>query len=146
MEPYLPYVWLAVAIFMGLVEMSTSQLVSVWFVLGAIAAAISCIFTDDIVIQLVIFIAVSLISLIVTRPIVKKIRTVPPTATNIDMYIGKSVIVLQDINNDIESGEVKVDGVTWTARTEKGQNIEKGQKVVIKAIQGSKLIVEPLSK
>ncbi len=71
MEQYMPIVWIGFAIFMLLCEGVTTQLVSIWFVLGSVCAAITTIFTSDITIQSAVFLVVSLVSLIVTRPLLK---------------------------------------------------------------------------
>ncbi|MBQ1830643.1 MAG: hypothetical protein II116_06290 [Ruminococcus sp.] len=65
MEKYMPFIWIGFAIVMAVVEASTTQLVSLWFVLGAVAAAISTIFTPSIFVQLVVFLVVSAMSLLV---------------------------------------------------------------------------------
>ena len=85
MGQYMPIVWIGFAIFMLLCE----QLVSIWFVLGSVCAAITTIFTSDITIQSVVFLAVSLVSLIVTRPLVKRFKKRnKTTGTNADRHIG----------------------------------------------------------
>ena len=70
----MPIVWIGFAIFMLLCEGFTTQLVSIWFVLGSVCAAITTIFTSDITIQSAVFLVVSLVSLIVTRPLVKRFK------------------------------------------------------------------------
>lgn len=77
MEQWMPFIWLGIALVMGVLEMCTAQLVSVWFVFGGIAAAVSCIFTDQILIQVGVFAGISLVALLVTRPIVKKLKRGP---------------------------------------------------------------------
>ena len=74
MGQYMPIVWIGFAIFMLLCEGFTTQLVSIWFVLGSVCAAITTIFTSDITIQSAVFLVVSLVSLIVTRPLVKRFK------------------------------------------------------------------------
>ena len=63
MGAYMAYVWIAVAVILAIYEMSTVQLVAVWFVIGAVCAAISTLFVDSVVLQAVIFVAVSLLVL-----------------------------------------------------------------------------------
>ena len=76
MEQYMPIVWIGFAVFMLLCEAFTTQLVSIWFVLGSVCAAITTIFTSDITIQSAVFLVVSLVSLIVTRPLVNALKGV----------------------------------------------------------------------
>ena len=136
-------VWLALAIAMALLEAITVQLVSIWFTIGAIAACITSLFTDNIIIQVAVFVVVSAIALAVTRPLVKKLRKRKAEATNADRYIGKTAIVLTEIDNDKAQGMVKVDNEKWTARSVNGEPIEEGTAVTITAIEGVKLMVEP---
>ena len=76
MQPYMmAYFWIALAVVLVLVEVASVQLVSVWFVLGAVCAAVTSIFTDSLVIQIVVFVSVSLAALVITRPLVKKFKT-----------------------------------------------------------------------
>ena len=89
MEQYMPIVWIGFAIFMLFCEGFTTQLVSIWFVLGSVCAAITTIFTSDITIQSAVFLAVSLVSLIVTRPLVKRFKKRnKTTGTNADPWAG----------------------------------------------------------
>ena len=99
MENYIVFVWLIFAAFMLVCEALTTQLVSIWFVIGGIAAAVTCIFTDNLLIQSSVFIVVSFICLIVTRPLVKKVMKNKKQPTNSDRLIGRVGIVTVDIIN-----------------------------------------------
>ena len=137
-------IWLVIAVVMGVTEACTVQLVSVWFAIGSAAACITSLFTDQIYIQVIVFVVVTAIALAVTRPLVKKLKRKRPEATNADRYIGKSAVVVEAIDNDHAKGLVKVDNEKWTARSVDGQLIEPGDRVVVTAIEGVKLIVEPI--
>ena len=142
MEKYMPFIWIGFAIVMAVVEASTTQLVSLWFVLGAVAAAISTIFTPSIFIQLVVFLVVSALSLAITRPLVKRLRKHRSTvSTNADRLIGQQGIVTKEIKDPFSVGQVKVLGETWSAQSEITP-IEVGAKVEILEIEGVRLIVE----
>ncbi len=134
-------IWLVIAVVMGVTEACTVQLVSVWFAIGSAAACITSLFTDQIYIQVIVFVVVTAIALAVTRPLVKKLKRKRPEATNADRYIGKSAVVVEAIDNDHAKGLVKVDNEKWTARSVDGQLIEPGDRVVVTAIEGVKLIV-----
>ena len=135
-------IWLVIAVVMGVTEACTVQLVSVWFAIGSAAACITSLFTDQIYIQVIVFVVVTAIALAVTRPLVKKLKRKRPEATNADRYIGKSAVVVELIDNDHAKGLVKVDNEKWTARSVDGQLIEPGDRVVVTAIEGVKLIVD----
>lgn len=133
--------WLVLAVVTAVLEGVTVQLVSIWFTAGGIAACITSAFTDNIIIQVCVFIAVTAIALLATRPIVKKMKQKRSEPTNADRYIGKTAVVVQSIDNDMAEGMVKVDNQKWTARSESGEKIPQGSQVKVVAIEGVKLIV-----
>lgn len=142
MENYIVFIWIIFAVFMLICEALTTQLVSIWFVIGGVAAAVTCIFTDNILIQSIVFIVVSLICLIATRPFVKKFNAKKKEPTNSDRLIGRIGIVTLDIINSKGEGQVNVDGKIWSAKSDDEREIKKGANVRITAIEGVKLIVE----
>ena len=144
MENYIVFVWIIFAVFMLICEILTTQLVSIWFVLGGIAAAITCIFTDDLLIQTLVFVLVSLIALLATRPLVKKFLKNKKEPTNSDRLVGRVAIVTMDIVNQTGEGQVNVDGKIWSAKSSDGCEIKSGANVKITSIEGVKLVVEIL--
>lgn len=135
-------VWLILAVVMAVLEASTVQLVSIWFAIGATAACITSLFTDHIIIEAVVFVAVSALALAVTRPLVKKMKQKKAEATNADRYIGRTAVVLESIDNEKAEGLVKVDNQKWTARSVSGEPIPKDTLVTVTAIEGVKLMVK----
>jgi membrane protein implicated in regulation of membrane protease activity len=89
----------------------------------------------------VIFAAVSLVALAVTRPLVKKFSKKRVQPTNADRYIGLEGIVEETVDNTEGTGIVKVEGSTWTARSSDGSRIEKGSNITVDRIDGVKLMV-----
>lgn len=142
MENYIVFVWLIFAGFMLVCEALTTQLVSIWFVIGGIAAAVTCIFTDNLLIQSLVFIVVSFICLIVTRPLVRKVMKNKKQPTNSDRLIGRVGIVTVDIINQKGEGQVNVDGKIWSAKSIDGREIKSGANVRITSIEGVKLLVD----
>lgn len=132
--------WLIVFIVLVVIELITVGLVSVWFAAGAVAAFITSYFTNNIFIQIPIFVAISIISLIATRPILKKYFSKDIIKTNVNKLIGETAIVLEDLSKT-NMGKVKVDGQIWSAiNSEKGKII-KDSEVEILSIERVKLIV-----
>ena len=142
MENYIVFIWIIFAVFMLICEALTTQLVSIWFVIGGVAAAVTCIFTDNILIQSIVFSVVSLVCLIATRPFVMKFNAKKKEPTNSDRLIGRVGIVTLDIINAKGEGQVNVDGKIWSAKSDDEREIKKGANVRITAIEGVKLIVE----
>lgn len=131
--------WFIAFLVLLVIELLTVNLVSIWFVLGTLAALITTKFTDSAVIQTIVFVVVSFISLLLTRPIVSKFKNFRVEPTNSDRVIGKTGEVVKAIKRN-EYGEVKVYGNTWTAFSEKA--IKAGKKVRVLGIDGVKLIVK----
>lgn len=142
MEPS-SYLWLAVIVIAAIAEGVTTQLVSIWLVVGGIGALIADICGAPFWLQFTIFVVVTAITLAITRPLVKKAMRFQKEDTNAGRCIGKEGVVLTQINNIQCAGQVNVLGNVWTARSADGSILPEGEKVRIKAIEGVKLIVEP---
>lgn len=137
------YFWLGVLIVSVIVEVLTAQLVSIWFAAGAFGAFLAAIFgVTELWVQIVIFVALSALTLILTRPLVRKLTKQSIQPTNADMVLGKTGVVTETIDNISAVGEVKVGGAIWTARSVDDLIIEKGERVTVLEISGVKLIVK----
>lgn len=143
MEPYMmAYVWIALAIVMVLVEITTVQLVSVWFMAGALCAALTTLFTDSVVIQLAVFVGVSLLALLLTRPLVRRLKeNRVQLRTNIDRLPGEKGVMLKPVENTESVGQAKVLGKVWSVKTD-NPPLKEGDTVRVIAVDGVKLIVE----
>lgn len=135
--------WFAACLFLIFVEISTVNLVSIWFAIGAFFSMLLAIFVDNFLIQLLVFIVVSIISLLITKPLVNKFKKNDVELTNVDRVIGKKAEVIKKITPD-EYGEVKVLGSIWTATSDTVLNVS--DKAVVKKIDGVKLVVEKEEK
>ena len=133
--------WIIALIFFGILEAATVQLVSIWFMGGAAVAFIVASFGFDMKAQITVFVLVSAVLLLITRPLVKKRLEQNKVATNADSLVGKETIVTNGISNLNETGSVKIGGVEWAARSLNGENISAGETVKIEKIEGVKLIV-----
>ncbi|MBR2590032.1 MAG: NfeD family protein [Clostridia bacterium] len=133
--------WAAAIVIFAVLEGITIQLVSVWFLIGAVGALIAALCGANFITQAVIFVLVSVITLVATRPLVKKYIQPKIQATNADRCIGAQALVTQKIDNTAETGQVKVKGSVWTARTADESVIECGERVTVEKIEGVKLIV-----
>ena len=123
------------------VEFATINLVTIWFAFGALVTIFLSFFVESIIVQSVVFVVVSLLSLILTKPIIKKFNVVQPNPTNSDRFIGKEGDVIKDIKTN-EYGEVKIFGEVWTAMSKQNGTLKVGTKVIVKDIEGVKLVVE----
>lgn len=135
--------WLVAVIVLGVIEAATVNLVTIWFALGALAALISSVFNGPLWLQLLLFLAVTALTLVITRPLLKKyFNKNSHKPTNADMVIGKQAVVTEAVDNVSGSGAVKCMGKDWSARSENGQAIPGGTIVTVVKIEGVKLIVK----
>ena len=138
----LSFIWLAVVIVLSILELITTQLVSIWFVIAGIVTLIVSLFIDSIPLQIAIFVVLTILLLIVTKPMVKKIMDFKKVSTNSDKNIGRKAFVTTEINNQKETGEVKIDSIIWSARSIDDTIIPENSEVLVKSIRGVKLIVK----
>ena len=78
------YSWLILFVVLIILELCTVNLTTIWFAFGALLAYIVSLFTDNVMIQTTVFLVVSVMTLLFTRPIVKKYLLTKPSRTNAD--------------------------------------------------------------
>ncbi|HIU74476.1 MAG TPA: NfeD family protein [Candidatus Pelethocola excrementipullorum] len=140
-----PIIWLIILIVLLVVEVMTLGLSSIWFAGGALIAFLAALLGADLYIQIILFLAVSILLLIFTRPIAVRYLNGRTTATNVDSMIGSRAVVTGEINNLLGEGEIAVNGIPWSARSEQEDLIiEKGKIVEIVKIIGVKAIVREM--
>ena len=138
------YIWLIIAGLFIIIETFTSGFLIFWFGIGALVSMIISIFIEDIFIQTIIFIISSVILIFATKPFVKKFTNSQTISTNINSLIGKTGIVVKEIDNLASVGQVKVNGELWSAKSIDNQIISENTKVEIIKIDGVKLIVKTI--
>ncbi len=143
---YQAWFWLAVIILFLVIEMITVSLVSIWFVGGALAAFLAAYFTDTMWIQVVAFLGVSVVLLVLLRPLARKlsVKQKDQMVSGAKAMIGKQAIVTEEIDSVHAKGAVQVNGQYWTAKTKLFEDkIPKDTIVDIIDVDGVKLIVSP---
>ena len=136
------YTWLLLTAALLVIEAMTAGLTTIWFAGGAVAALVLAFLGMPVWIQTGAFAAVSLVLLLITRPLALKYMKKGQGATSHDRLIGQEVLVTEQIDNLRGTGEVQVDGQYWMARSvDNDQIIEKGEVAMVRSIQGVKLIV-----
>ena len=134
--------WLLLSIVLIVIELFTMSLTTIWFAGGAIITFFVSLLGVSLQIQWVIFIIISLILLLLTRPVAMKIVKGKTTKTNVDAIIGTHALVTETIDNEKSTGAVRVNGQIWTARSAIPEQIlHKDEWVSVKKVQGVKLIV-----
>lgn len=135
--------WSVFIIVTVIIELETVDMVTVWFTIGAIAALISAAFGATALLQIGIFLVISILLLLLTRKLTKNMSQKNFVRTNADRVIGTIGVVTRIVSVD-EIGEVLAGTVSWRAITLSNHTFQVGEKVAIDAISGTKLIVSKI--
>lgn len=137
------FFWLAIVILLGVIELVTVNLVTIWFIASALVSLVLSFFEIPFIVQFGVFVILGTILLITTRKMLQSKIDSFKQSTNLDRVIGTEGIVTEKITKH-NNGEVKVDGKRWTAVSDK--TIQEGKIVKIIKIEGVKLIVEEVEE
>ncbi len=135
--------WLILFVVLLIIEIFTMGLTTVWFAGGALIAFILAFAGAGLPVQIIVFLLVSILLLVLTRPIAIQFFNKERQKTNADRLIGQKAVVLETIDTLHSTGRVEVNGMEWAAKVEDMTAvIEAGTVVSIEGIQGVKLIVK----
>ena len=137
-------IWLIVAVLFLIGESLTVALVSLWFVVGALAALAAALLGAALWLQVLLFAVVSAVMLLLVRPFLRRCVDPFKVRTNVDGLTGKQAVVTEAIDNLQGVGTIKLGGLTWSARSEDGSGIPEGTVVEVRAVEGVKAIVSPV--
>ena len=139
-------IWAAAIVLFLVLEAVTVGIVSIWFALGSICALIAALLGAPTWLQIAWFIVISALTLVLTRPIVRKYVNGKKQPTNADRVIGCPAVVTEEIDNLQGRGSVRIDGKEWTARSADESTIAFDTVVKVIRIECVKLIVTPIVK
>lgn len=137
--------WLVLLILFLVMEAGTVTLVSLWFAAGALVAMIAALLHAPLWLQGTLFTVVSALLLLALRPWLHKYINPRKIATNADAIIGTEGYVTAAVDNVAATGQVKLGGMVWTARSTSGVPIPEGTLVRVDRIEGVKVFVAPVS-
>ena len=135
-------IWIVAIVVFGVAEAMTVGLVSIWFVIGSVAGLVAAALGAPVWLQVVLFFVVSIAALLITRPLVARMRKSDNVATNADRVLGGTARVTEVIDNTVPTGAVYIDGKTWSARSADESVIPAGQMVRVVRMEGVRLFVE----
>ena len=137
--------WLIAAGIFFIIEMATIGFLVFWLGIGAILAMLTSFITDSILIQSLVFVITSTLLLVFTRPLVDKFIKVPKEIkTNAYSIIGKKGIVISKINNIEGTGQIKIGGEVWSAKSFENEDIPENTEIEIVEIDGVKAVVKEI--
>ena len=137
-------VWLILLVALVTGEAITVGLTFIWFAVGAMGGLLVAVLSGPVWLQIVVFLALSALTLILVRPAAAKLLTPGISPTNADRVLSQIALVTEEINNIAETGQVKLFGQVWTARSENGEVIPAQSRVRILRIEGVKVFVKPV--
>ena len=137
-------VWLILLVVLVTGEAITVGLTFIWFAVGAMGGLLTAVLGGAVWLQIVVFLALSALSLVLVRPAASKLLTPGLSPTNADRVISQIALVTEEIDNIAETGQVKLFGQVWTARSENGETIPAQSRVRILRIEGVKVFVKPI--
>ncbi len=136
-------IWVALMVIMLVTEAATQSLVSIWFAAGALSALLAAAFGASLPVQTAVFFFVSGILLAFLLPYARRKVEIAKTATNADRIVGKTGIVTETVDPHSGTGQIRIMGSIWSAKSEDEVKIEEGTEIVVKGIAGVKAIVHP---
>ena len=139
-------IWLVLMVVFLIAEAMTVTTVSLWFAAGALVALLVSLLHMQIWLQVVLFFVVSGVLLACLRPMVKRHFTPKLTRTNVDAMVGIRGMVTAEIDNVCAAGQVKLNGMEWTARSTDGSIIPAGTLIRVDRVEGVKVFVSPAQK
>ena len=134
-------IWLIGVVVFAVLEGVTYQMISIWFVFGAVGGLITSLITDSFPIQMTVFLALSVLMLAILRPLSMKLLKNQDFKSNTDSLVGKEVLITQEVSNIKGTGQGKINGMVWTVRSEEDTPLPAGETARIERIEGVKLIV-----
>ena len=136
-------IWLVAFVFLMIIELTTLALTTVWFAGGALVSFFLALFKVDVTTQLIVFCIVSVILMILLRPLARKTIMNRTQKTNVDSLVGKTAKVTAPVSNADGTGSVMLNGLEWTARAMNDwETFPEGTLVVVREIRGVKAMVE----
>ena len=126
-----------------IVELITDELTIIWGTVGAIFSFLAALLHADVWLQLLIFVVFTTLTIIISRPIIKKYAKKEIIRTNADRLIGMVAVVSEAFKNN-EVGKVIVNGQTWRATSTSSEAFFEGEKVQVEGLSGTKVIVSKI--
>lgn len=142
-ENYLTLAWLALLIILLVIEIITVGLTSIWAAGGALVAMILSLLHIPTGLQVTAFLLVTAVLLYFTRPFATKLINSKREKTNYEGIVGKTIRIVERVDNIAQTGMAVVNGQEWTVRAENETEIlEVGALAKVVNISGVKLIVK----
>ncbi len=142
MEFELWWIWVIIGVIFIIGEIFTAGFFLIWFGIAAIIAGIIAFFELSVVWQGVAFVIISAILLAGTRRLAERYTKKQPPGIGADRLIGKVGVALEEIDNDKNTGRVRIDEEQWRAESLGGNVITKDSKIQVMKLEGTRVVVK----
>ncbi len=126
-----------------IVELITDELIIIWGTIGAVCSFIATLFHAPIWLQLLIFIVSTTLTILISRPYIKKYAKKEIIRTNADRILGMTAIVIEPFDNG-GIGKISVEGKIWRAMSSSNESFILNEEVKIEGFSGTKVIVSKI--
>lgn len=140
------WIWMALAAVFVVGEMFTAGFFLLWFGVGAAAAGAFALLGLSFPWQLAAFVVVSGVMLAVSRRFADRFSKKQPPGIGADRFIGLKGLVLEEIDNATNTGQVRLQKEEWRADSATGEVIPVGARVEVVRLDGTHLVVKRIEE
>lgn len=146
MSASLWWVWMVLAAVFLIGEMFTAGFFLLWFGVGAAVGGLVTLLHGGAAIQLAAFVVVSVTGVLVSRRFADRVTDEQPSGVGADRFIGTECVVLEEIDNQANTGRVRLGGEEWRAESESGAPVSQGTRVAVTEVVGTRARVRIIEK
>ncbi len=151
MIDFMLYIWIGFFVLSVIVEVNTMNLIAIWFMPGTLVSIVLAILSVPVWIQVLVWLLITVTVFAATGRLSARLRHPKHEPTNADRVIGQTAIVTETVSDRTQTGQVRVMGQIWSARTDRAvrtdetaDEISVGTEVRVLRIEGVKLVVTTL--
>lgn len=139
------WLWMLMAALFVVGEIFTGGFFILWFGIGAAVAGVLALLGLGAVWQWGAFVVVSASLVPLSRKFAQAVTDEQPAGIGADRNIGQQAVVTEEIDNESDSGQVRINGEQWRAKSASGNRIAEGAKVTVTAQEGTQLLVNEIA-
>ncbi|MBN2565050.1 MAG: NfeD family protein [Candidatus Eisenbacteria bacterium] len=146
MEFQIWWLWMGLAAVFVIGELFTQGFFLLWFGVGAFLSGILALLGVSPAWQWAVFVVVSGALFMVSRRFAERFSAKQPPGIGADRLIGKRGVVLENIDNELNTGKVRIDREQWRADSELDDNIPSGRRIEVVRLEGTHVVVRALKE
>lgn len=136
------WIWMAIAALFIVGEIFTLGFFLFWFGIGAAVAGVLALLGLSFGWQLGAFVVVSGVLFVASRRFAERFSKKQPPGIGADRFVGLEGIVIEEIDNAKNTGQVRVQKDEWRADSETGETIPEGARIIVIRLDGTHMVVK----